>query len=211
MQTKSQPCADSTLKTKLPTTLSLPSGSRTFEARAGLVNAALASRLARSSRLDRYMRVLKDKCPSHFGHGALLVPADSHRCTTETALPMHLFGAFKLAFSFERYTYCFQCCLPQSRNGNGEEPACHAGFSYRKGEKCPFAGFIFKTVFCMWYSQGFRQLMINEFSGASLVPYENFLAWIIQDSSDAGRYNNIVEVFLWFCSGIENAKPTFFD
>jgi hypothetical protein len=53
--------------------------------------------------------------------------------------------------------------------------------------------------------------MINEFSGASLVPYENFVAWIIQDSSDAGRYNNIVEVFLWFCSGIENAKPTFFD
>ncbi|KAG1785486.1 uncharacterized protein HD556DRAFT_1314257 [Suillus plorans] len=127
-----------------------------------------------TARLDKYMKVLKDKCPSHFGNGGCLVPAANHR--------------------------------------NGEEPACHAGFSYRKGEKCPFAGFIFKAVFCMWHNPGFRQLMINEIGeGASLASYEDFVAWIVKDSTDAGRYNNLVEAFLWFCSGLEKVNPKFFD
>jgi hypothetical protein len=158
------------------------------------------------------MKVLKDKCPSHFGNGGCLVPAADHRCTIDSVLPMDLYAAFKLSFSFERYTYCFQCCLPQSRNRNGEEPACHAGFSYRKGEKCPFAGFIFKAVFCMWHNPGFRQLMVSEIGeGASLASYEDFVAWIVQDSTDAGRYNNLVEAFLWFCRGLEKVNPKFFD
>ncbi|KAG1830498.1 hypothetical protein DFJ58DRAFT_848448 [Suillus subalutaceus] len=81
-----------------------------------------------------------------------------------------------------------------------------------KGEKCPFAGIIFKAVFCMWHNEGFRQLMIKEMGGgASLVLYDQFLAWIVQDSSDPGRYNNLVEVFLWFCSGVEKVNPKFFD
>jgi hypothetical protein len=122
------------LKTKLPITLSLPSGSHTFAARAGLVNASLASQLARSSHLDRYMQVLKNRCPSHFGNGALLVHVASHKCTMELGLPMHLNAAFKLGFLFECYTYCFQCCLPQLWNGNREEPACHAGFCTREGK-----------------------------------------------------------------------------
>ncbi|KAG1813024.1 P-loop containing nucleoside triphosphate hydrolase protein [Suillus variegatus] len=167
--TKSQPFPGRAIQIEPPSTSSLPSGSSTFV----------------TARLDKYMKVLKDKCPSHFGNGGCLVPAANHRCTMDSVLPMDL---------------------------NGEEPACHAGFSYRKGERCPFAGFIFKAVFCMWHNPGFRQLMMSEIGkGASLASYEDFVAWIVKDSTDAGRYNNLVEAFLWFCSGLEKVNPKFFD
>lgn len=195
----------------MPSSLSLPSGSRTFVARASIVNTSLSNRLATTAHLDRYMKVLKDKCPVHFGNGGRLVSAANHMCTMESALPMDFYGPFKLGFSFERFTYCFQCCLPQSRNRNGEEPACHAGFSYRKGEKCPFAGIMFKSVFCMWHNPGFRELLIKEMgAGASLENYDHFLTWIIKDSTDGGRYNNLVETFIWFCSALEKADSKFF-
>jgi hypothetical protein len=176
------------------------------------VDDALLSRLARSSRLDKFMRATRDKCPAHFGNVAELVPDTFHGCTVEGSIPVHLYAAFKMSFSFERYSYCFQCCLPQSRHGNGEEPACHSGFSYRKGQTCPFAGFIFKSVFSMWHNQAFRRLMVEEFGGgASLETYDQFLTWIVCDSADEGKYNNLVEVFLWFCTEVEKAKPKFFD
>lgn len=211
-QTTSHPYGGSGPQVQLAQTVSLPSSSHNFVARASGVTSDISSRLARTARLDKYMRVLKEKCPAHFGNSAATVPAANHRCTTESNLPMHLYRDFKLSFTFERYTYCFQCCLPQSRHGNGEEPACHAGFSYRTGEKCPFAGFIFKAVFCMWHNEVFRNLMIKELGeGAPLDIYDNFLKWIVLDSPDPGRYHNLVEVFLWLCSAVEKVKPKFFN
>ncbi|KAG1830491.1 hypothetical protein DFJ58DRAFT_736947 [Suillus subalutaceus] len=209
--TTSQPSAISSSFVRLMPPSSLPSDSRTFSAKASRVDNGLLSRLSRSSRLDKFMRVLRDKCPVHFGNVAVLVPEANHRCTVEGSVPMHLYREFKLSFSFERYSYCFQCCLPQSQNGNGEEPACHAGFSYKPGDKCPFAGFIFKAVFSMWHREGFRKLMIQDIgSGELLATYPQFLTWIVQESSDEGKYINLIEVFLWFCSELEKAKPKFF-
>ncbi|KAG1785568.1 uncharacterized protein HD556DRAFT_1314192 [Suillus plorans] len=115
--TKSQPSLGRAVHIETPSTSSLPSVSRTFVSRASAVNTSLHNRLSSTARLDKYMKVLKDKCPSHFGNGGCLVPAANHR--------------------------------------NGEEPACHAGFSYRKGEKCPFAGFIFRRYFACGTTQDF--------------------------------------------------------
>jgi hypothetical protein len=54
--------------------------------------------------------------------------------------------------------------------------------------------------------------MVKEFgNGASLETYDQFLTWIVCDSADEAKYNNLVEVFLWFCMEIEKAKPQFFD
>ncbi|KAG2134203.1 uncharacterized protein EDB93DRAFT_1254628 [Suillus bovinus] len=70
--TTSQPCTGSALQVDMPSSLSLPSGSRTFVARASIVNTSLSNRLATTAHLDRYMKVLKDKCPVHFGNGGRL-------------------------------------------------------------------------------------------------------------------------------------------
>ncbi|KAG2121482.1 hypothetical protein DEU56DRAFT_927410 [Suillus clintonianus] len=104
-----------------------------------------------------------------------------------------------------------QCCLPQSRNHNGEEPACHAGLLYKKGVTCPFSGFIFKTVFCFWSREEFRRHLIQDVSqGAQLSTLTDFIAWAVQEHAEEGKYNNCVEAFLWFCSEVEKAKPDFF-
>jgi hypothetical protein len=69
-----------------------------------------------------------------------------------------------------------------------------------------FQGSIF-----MCHNQGFCDLMIKEIgTGATLHTYDNFLTLIAQDSADAGRYHNIVEAVIWFCSQIEKINPQFF-
>ncbi|KAG2121470.1 hypothetical protein DEU56DRAFT_918156 [Suillus clintonianus] len=206
---QSQPSAGSSAWVTLPPPSSLPT---TFVGRAGRVNEALRSRLERTSRLDRYMRVLRGKCPAHFGRYGKILADAYHSCDAEAGIPTHLFRAFRPNFSFERFTYCFQCGLPQNRNGNAEEPACHVGFSYKKGEKCRFAGFIFSAVFHTWHTDGFRNLMVKALgAGVSLKSYDEFLIWIVQETPDEGKYNNLLEVFLWFCGEVERVTPKAFD
>ncbi|KAG2111476.1 hypothetical protein DEU56DRAFT_919981 [Suillus clintonianus] len=208
----SQPSASSSSRLQLPPPSSLPSDSRTFASRAEQVNQAAMSRLARTSRLNRYMEALRDHCPFHFGRRGLRVLEASHAaCEEMSEVPMSEYYQFKRAFSFAPFTYCFQCCLPQSRNHNGEEPACHAGLLYKKGVTCPFSGFIFKTVFCFWSREEFRRHLIQDVSqGAQLSTLTDFIAWAVQEHAEEGKYNNCVEAFLWFCSEVEKAKPDFF-
>lgn len=144
---------------QLPPSLSLPSTPHSFASRAARVNDALMHRLARTSRLNKYMQVMKNKCLWHFIAKAQLVLESNHSCSEMQRVSMDQYYVFKRNFSFAPFTYCFHCGLPQSKNHNGEEPACHAGFIFRKGVVCPFAGFIFKAIFCIWNIEGFRRLM----------------------------------------------------
>jgi hypothetical protein len=170
------------------------------------------SRLARTSRLNKYMPVLKNHCPIHFGRLAQLVSQDGHNCTEAKAVQMDEYMIFKKSFKFDLYTYCFHCCLPQSKGFTGEEPACHAGFSYKKGQTCEFVGFIFKAVFSMWTEDKFRKLLIKQpiCRGATLSTLDEFRAWAVQEHDSQGKYVNCLEAFLWFCGEIEKAKPRFF-
>ncbi|KAG2340022.1 P-loop containing nucleoside triphosphate hydrolase protein [Suillus weaverae] len=208
----SQPSMATSSRVQLPPPSSLPSDSRTYASRADQVNQALLSRLARTSRLDKYMRVLKDHCPFHFGRrGKLVLEADDVNCPDIKAVSMDEYYAFKRMFSFAPYSYCFQCCLPQSKNFNGEQPACHAGFVYRKGTTCPFAGFIFKAVYSMWTQEKFRKLMIRDVcEGATLSTLDELIAWAVEERAEEGKYINCLEAFLWFCGNMERANPNFF-
>lgn len=208
----SQPSVDCASDLQLSHPSSLPKNSRTLTATTNQVNDVLLNRLSCSASLDKFMRTLKDKCPIHFGNVGKVVLAEHHRCTLERDIPMNLYGAFKFSFSFDNNTYCSQCGLPQSCNGNGEEPACHAGLMADKRDTCPFAGFIFKAVFSMWHREGFRTLLqAKSAKESSLNTYPQFLNWIVQECTDEGKYSNLLEVFLWFCSEVEKAKPRFFD
>lgn len=158
------------------------------------------------------MQVLKDHCPLHFGMTAKRVLDANHiSCPYADSVPMQEYYVFKRMFTFAPFTYCFQCCLPQSKNHNGEQPACHAEYVYKKKSPCPFAGFIFKAVFCIWYEQRFRTLLIQDLAvGATLATLDEFIAWAIEEHAEEGKYNNCLEAFLWFCGEIEKAKPDFF-
>jgi hypothetical protein len=199
-------------KVEPPPPSSLPSNSRAFAHRAVRVNDAMLSRLAKTSRLDKYMEVLKGHCPFDFGRRAKLVlEANDIDCAEMKAMPMEEYYAFKRMFTFAPFSYCFQCCLPQSKNFNGEQPACHAGFVYRKGSTCPFAGFIFKAVFSMWKQDKFKELLIRDVAvGETLSTLDQFIAWAVQEHAEQGKYNNCLEAFLWFCGEIEKSKPRFF-
>ncbi|KAG0692522.1 hypothetical protein DFH29DRAFT_882371 [Suillus ampliporus] len=198
-KSSSQPSAGRTswVEAPPPSSLPLPNHSGGFSSRAGRANEAAQSRLGRTARLNRGERVSEEK----------------HRnCEAMRELPMELYRAFKYEFTFEPYTYCFHCCLPQSRNRNGEGPACHGEFKFEAGNQCPFKGFIFKAVFSMWHREGFRELMIRDIGGGGrLSTFEEFLGWVTQEDRDEGKYNNCVEAFLWFCGEIEAAKARFFD
>lgn len=176
------------------------------------MNHAALSRLARTARLNKYMVVLRGHCPFHFGSSAQLIPeASDANCPAMKAVSMEEYYAFKRMFTFAPYTYCFQCCLPQSKNFNNEQPACHVGLVYKKGTPCPFAGFIFKAVYSMWKQQKFRTLLVRDIGeGATLSTLDELIAWAVQEHAEEGRYNNCVEAFLWFCSNVERAKPQFF-
>jgi hypothetical protein len=76
------------------------------------------------------------------------------------AMSIEEYYLFKRMFTFTPYTYCFQYCLPQSKNFNGKQPACHVSLVYKKGMACPFAGFIFKVVYSMWKQEKFRKLLV---------------------------------------------------
>jgi hypothetical protein len=170
------------------------------------------SRLARTSQLNKYMVVLKGHCPFHFGRSAQLVlEANDVNCPDMKAVSMEEYYVFKRMFTFAPYTYCFQCCLPQSKNFNGEQPACHVGLVYKKGTPCPFAGFIFKAVYSMWTQERFRKLLVRDIGeGAKLSTLDELIAWAVEEHADQGKYNNCVEAFLWFCSNIERADAQFF-
>ncbi|KAG1835871.1 hypothetical protein F4604DRAFT_1944010 [Suillus subluteus] len=208
----SQPSVPTSSRVELPPPSSLPSDSRSYASRAGRVNQASLSRLARTSRLNKYMQVLKDHCPFHFGRrGQLVLEANDSDCPDVKAVSMEEYYAFKNAFSFSRFTYCFQCCLPQSKNFNAEQPACHAGFVYKKGATCPFAGFVFKAVYAMWRQEKFRKLLIRDIGGgATLSTLQELAAWAVKEDAEEGKYNNCLEAFLWFCGNVERANPNFF-
>jgi hypothetical protein len=154
------------------------------------------------------MQVLRDRCPLHFAQRTELVPAAQHSGCEQLQDDYYV---FKRGFNFTPFSYCFQCGLPQSKGRNGEEPSCHAGYSYRKGETCPFAGFIFKAVFCVWQIPGFRKIMIRDIAPErKLSTVQEFSAWAVEEDADDGKYNNCLEAFLWFCREVENVKPEFF-
>jgi len=170
------------------------------------------SRLAWTSWLNKYMPVLKNHCPIHFGRLVQLVLQDGHNCMEVKAVQMDEYKIFKKSFKFDLYTYCFHCCLPQSKGFMDEEPACHTSFSYKKGQTCEFIGFIFKVVFSMWTEDKFRKLLIQQpiCRGATLSTLDKFHAWAVQEHDSQGKYGNCLEAFLWFCGEIKKAKPHFF-
>ncbi|KAG1846986.1 hypothetical protein DFJ58DRAFT_843305 [Suillus subalutaceus] len=200
-------------------TSSLPVTSKTqpsWICRGNKVREGLEKRLQSTSLLDKYMRRLKGCCPFHFvsaeGHNRFCPEHDSACHLKGRAWDSALYNRFRRCFVFAKFGYCFKCALPQSNNHNNEAPACHSDVGYAKGDKCPFAGFIFQAVFFMWragYAEGLAKRYLGVQSGWG--NSDEFIHWVQKEHREQGKYINLVELFLAFCKKLENAEPDIFQ
>jgi len=188
----------------LPPPSSLPSNFRTINPRASRVQGAHSNRQKSIALLDKYMPVLRGKCPAHFVSTRSLVLEDGHNCGLRPAVD-HDYIAFKSNFRFAPFTYCYYCCLPQEQRFNGLQTVCHAGYIYTRNTPCPFAGFIFKAVFYLWKTSQLKDIYIEDGT------LQQFCNWASQESPDKATYNNCLEAFLFFCRKVEKDDPKFFS
>jgi hypothetical protein len=187
---------------------SAPAPAPSWMARGSRVEGALEIRLKKTSLLDRFMGRLKGCCPFHFASGNG-IQQDHANCEFRYLADGNYLG-FKHLFKFKNYSNCFHCGLPQNNNRNAEEPACHSGFTYRTGQKCEFAGFIFKVVYALWTSKNATLLAPTLGRPKGWDSQEEFNRWVMQEDKENGRYINLLEIFIAFCTELEESDPNYF-
>ncbi|KAG2097400.1 hypothetical protein BD769DRAFT_1677794 [Suillus cothurnatus] len=84
----SQPIVSTSSRPELPPPSSFPNNPHTFALRAGHNNDTLMSHLAQTCWLNKYMPVLKNHCPVHFGRLTQLVSQDGHNYMEMKAIQM---------------------------------------------------------------------------------------------------------------------------
>ncbi|KAG1808877.1 uncharacterized protein BJ212DRAFT_1302780 [Suillus subaureus] len=156
----------------------------------------------------RFMGRLKGCCPFHFASGNGFWQEHSNCEFCHLADGDYL--GFKHLFKFQNYSNCFHCGLPQSNNHNAEEPACHSGFKYHRGQKCEFASFIFKVVYALWTSENATLLAPTLGLPKGWDSQEEFNHWVIQEDKENGRYINLLEIFIAFCTELEESDLNYF-
>ncbi|KAG2358663.1 hypothetical protein BDR07DRAFT_1489182 [Suillus spraguei] len=204
----SQPTASKAFNAP-PAPSSLPAPAPSSSTRSARVTAGLHSRLDRTLLLDKYMRKLQNCCPVHF-----VIDFKVHAkgaCSLEVNALDSMYYDFKRSFTFQRFTYCFKCALPQNYNHNKEEPSCHSQVRYQKGVPCPFAGFIFEAVYYTWKSGRADHLAGTLGRPTGWVSFEEFVSWVNEEEKDQGRYINLLELFIAFCKKLETSYPNFFQ
>lgn len=158
-------------------------------------------RLQKSARLDTFMRIVVGKCPCCFArHGELMAHVPFSGCPTASAAIPTNWLPFKQIFKgkFIPFCYCYNCGMPQDRLGNGEAPDCHRSYVFKKGSFCPWADFIFISLWCLWHQPTIRANILEIFGVSPDTDYATFLNWITTEDTP-GEYYKGLEVFLWYC------------
>jgi hypothetical protein len=169
----------------------------------------LQSRLNKTSLLDKYMRKLKGCCPSHFASGEG-IQDEHYQCQVAQNIFDDDYQVFKRSFKFKKFTYCFHCALPQNSNHNNEEPSCHSGFKYTKGNACAFSGFIFKSVYYLWKSGVAAALASRLGLPKGWDSLAEFNLWVNKEENTDGKYINLLEIFIAFCTQLEDKDMHYF-
>jgi hypothetical protein len=157
-------------------------------------------RLATSSRLDMFMPILRDSCPVCFACRGQVVKHTAFReCPPEISVPANEWMSFKRLFKFDKYTYCYNCGLPQDRGPVKESPQCHRGLRWGKGVFCPWADYVFIVLWCIWNTPSLLSPMLAAFRLPTNITYDDFVGWVTEENSVAGEYYHGLEAFVWFC------------
>jgi len=180
---------------------SRPTTAMTIRQRAQSTMDYLQSRLAKSSRLDMFMTMVRGKCPIEFAAtGRLLAHVPFRGCDRASVLlPPVGWLKYKRLFKFEPYTYCYFCGLPQDRDQNGKAPDCHRSFRFIPGTICDFADFTYLTVWTLWHTEASRVAMLANFGLPPLMDYQDFARWAVTEEMMDGEYYKGLEVFIWYC------------
>ena len=120
----------------------------------------------------------------------------------------------KLAASFR---YCYSCGMPQSHQGNKQEPWCHAHWNEEKGygkasqspaqplqprrretpPSCPWKDFIFQCLFMLYHNPPVMKQLQQQFEFPEGMALEAWAEWVSIDLTDQGEYWKGLEVFIY--------------
>lgn len=129
---------------------SAPSGNMVAE-RAQRCSDFSQRQLRMSALLDTFMRRTKGKCGRCFvTSGRLLEHKAFSGCPDDGySIPPNWVTSVKNLFSFDKFTFCWNCGAPQDRRGNKESPDCHRAFQFKKGTICPWADFMYVAIWTL--------------------------------------------------------------
>lgn len=193
----------------------------------------------KSCQLDQFMPALSGVCPVCFILGREMVPShpvgdqaeSGHRpfyhCPFDQLLdhggstPGPTFAGFvdfrRMIDLRKGFYYCYTCCMPQNKNGNGLEPACHADWSrnctrYKLKEggsstpqakgRCPWSNIIQASLYVMYFHRQAMEELLQHFPYTTLedpstMTLAEWANWLNTDLSDEGEYWKGLEVFLF--------------
>jgi hypothetical protein len=167
--------------------------------RVELMESHKQERLRKTGILNASIPLLTGKCPVDFVlNGTLLEHQAYVGCDFGGVSFPSVWLPFKRIFRFKKYSYCYQCGLPQDQSRNGEGVACHKTVGYGRG-KCLWDDLVAIVVYCIWHHAESKAGMMHRFSLPSTMTWEEFNAWAVTEVPLTGEYYKALEVFIWFC------------
>lgn len=167
------------------------------------VRDATENRQAISARLSNYLDTLRGKCITHFAAWDTLADCASHFCDYEFPVADWTdYPGFKLAFEFERFTYCFHCGTPNdTQRHNYFQPAAHLNM---RPSECAWKHLVFKTIFILWGRSDTLKAELFDAHGHGLndiTTLEEFAQWAVEDvrGNLSPNYYNGLSLFVSFC------------
>lgn len=161
------------------------------------VKAAGDARMTLTAAINDLFPQLLESCPIHFAVKGTFETC-SDRCDL---IDMSTYSLFRNAFTFKRFTYCFACGVPNDkRRDHYYAPAFHHVDWYKSKGACPYAHYMFKVIYALWFQDELRPVFCHEL-GIDASNEEEFTEWAVQDHDDLTdtTYFNGMTLMLWYC------------
>jgi hypothetical protein len=156
-------------------------------------------RLTKSSFLNTCMQRTRDQCGRCFvTSGRLLTHRPFYECPDDGVEIPPDWLTLKTLFTFQPFTYCWNCGTPQDRRGNKESPDCHRGWKFERRAECPWANFIYIAMWSLWHDPLHRANFLREFGLQPNMDYVQFEKWVVDEDIQGGKYYNGLEVYMWY-------------
>lgn len=164
------------------------------------VAAAGKARRALTQTIDEVFPQLRGYCPIHFAIEQTLQSCGD-RCDL---IKMSNFQAFRNAFVFERYTYCYRCGVPNDKPRlHYFAPSFHQVEWYQGKVDCPYIHFLFKTIYALWFREDLKPAFCRDL-GIQATSEKEFTEWAILTPLGLTEttYFNGMTLMLWYCKHV---------
>lgn len=147
--------------------------------------------------IDDVFPQLLGSCPIHFAMQGNLTNCGD-RCGL---IDMTGYQVFRNSFTFEPFTYCFACGCPNDKARHHYfSPGFHQVEWYKAKAKCPYAHYLFKAIYALWFRDDLRPSFCRALD-IHADSEEEFTEWAIQDFTNLvdREYFNGMSLMLWYC------------